>query len=198
VNTKRIITISGVAGAGKDTIIDGAMPYLRSFGIGWAHSVTTRDPRESDRPGAMIRVSREKFLTMAVLGDMMEYTTVTGSMYGSPSEAMDAGPHGAIKIATVDGVRSIRAWMVDNGMEPCSQMLPIYVTVPREHSHSRLIARGWSEYTISQRESFNLPGYGPDMVAASEVGMWSIIHNPDGGLEQAVDSLVRTVRDFLR
>ena len=196
--TRRLITISGVAGAGKDSIVDGAMPYLRAFGIEGAPSVTTREPRDSDRPGAMITVSRERFLTMVALGDMMEHTVVTGNLYATPANALDAGPHGAIKIATVDGVRSIADWMEGRGMDPSSQMLSVYVTVPREDAHSRLIARGWDEETIRERDSFNLVGYGADAVSPRDGRMWHLIHNPDGKLEEAIERLVQMVRDFLR
>ena len=189
-----MITVSGVAGAGKDTIVETAMPFLRSFGIEWAPSITTRDPRPGDRQGVMIHVSHEGFLTMVADGDMMEYAMVAGDSYGTPVDALDAGPNGAIKIVTVDGVLAIREWMIDHGG---MDLLPIYVTVPMGDAHERLHERGWSDERIAERDSFNLSGYGHESLDLSVIP-WAIISNPNGGLDAAVAMLVRRVREFLR
>jgi len=196
---QRLITISGVAGAGKDTVVGMAMPRLLMFGIGWAPSVTTRDPRTSDGPGTMIFLSRDEFLTELASGGMMEHTTVTGNLYGTPVGALGAGPHGGIKIITVDGLRSIRAWMVGAGMDPSGHLMSVYITVPVGDAHSRLARRGWTPEVIAERDSFNLQGYDHSGVPDDEGHIWSLmVDNPDGGLDDAVQTMVRAVRDFLR
>ena len=194
-----MITVSGVAGAGKDTIVDAAMPFLRSLGIEWAPGITTRDPRPSDKPGAMIHVSHEKFLTMVASGEVMEYATVVGQSYGTPAKAITAGPNGAIKIVTVDGVLSIHRWMKGRGLDPASHHLCFYVTVPREQAHERLRGRGWTDEMIAERDSFNLPGCEHERIVQPQTLFnWISLPNPDGGLDAAVRTLIQTVRDFLR
>lgn len=196
----RVITVSGVAGAGKDTIVDMAMPFLRALGIEWAPGITTRPPRLSDKPGAMNHVSHERFLTMVANGEVMEYTTVVGQLYGTSTDILNAGPNGAIKISTVDGVLAIRDWMIcQRGMDPEWDLLSVYVTVPIEDAHERLRKRGWTDEQIAERDSFNLPGYGHEMMDEKHAGIWRlVIHNPDGGLEDAKDDLLHGIRTFLR
>ena len=163
-------------GIAASTMVDAAMPFLRSLGIEWAPGITTREPRPSDRPGSMIHVSHEKFLTMVTEGDVMEYATVVGQSYGTPVKVITAGSNGAIKIVTVDGAIAIRDWMIH---QSCKRdmgigwdLLSVYVTVPMRDAHDRLRHRGWTDEMISERDSFNFPGYGHETINPDDVDLW--------------------------
>jgi guanylate kinase len=194
----RLISVSGAAGVGKDTIIDAAMPRLREMGIEWAPSISTRDPRPDDRPGVMIHVSKDEFLTRLQSGDMMEHTQVTGNLYGTPSDSLDAGRVGAVKILTVDGVWSVRDWMEEMGVDVDRHLLAVYVTAPKVQVHDRLLARGWDDDEIRRRDGFNLRGYGANSIPVHDFRKWSVISNTNGSIDRSVMDLVRMVEEFLR
>lgn len=193
----RLVTVSGVAGAGKDAIIGGAMPELIDMGFVWAPTVTTRSPRAEDNREAYIYVSNEEFLARVAEGSIMEYTTVTGNLYGTKSiDDMDAV--GAIKIVTVDGFRSIMDWMLERDISPYDNLFSIYVTVPRDQAYARLISRGWTSEMIEERNSFTIDGYSAESVDPFDFDDWSLmLPNPDGGLDVAIDEMLSAVRGFV-
>jgi guanylate kinase len=80
-----LIVLSGLSGAGKDTILEG----LRRSGFPFYFSVsaTTRAPRPGEKEGYDYHfVSREKFQKMIDSRQLLEWANVYGNLYGRPKE----------------------------------------------------------------------------------------------------------------
>jgi len=185
-----LVTISGSAGVGKDTVVAGALSRLGELGIEWVPSIVTRDPRPTDDPAGYRYVDRSTFQRLMDESEIMEFTEVQGELYGTTSDAFDVGVYGGVKILTVDGLRSVRAWMERNDVAP-SRILSIYVTAPGDQVVERLHRRGWDDEKISDRRSFDLPGYGVHGVPMDDAWMWdAILNNSDGRLDIVTDAIV--------
>jgi len=80
-----LFVLSGLSGAGKDTILDG----LRRSGLPLYFSVaaTTRAPRPGEKEGRdYYFVSEEKFQAMIASNQLLEWANVYGNFYGRPKE----------------------------------------------------------------------------------------------------------------
>jgi guanylate kinase len=80
-----LIILSGLSGAGKDTILEGlrksALPIYVSV------SATTRGPRPGEKEGYdYYFVSKEKFQEMIDANQLLEWAKVYGNFYGRPKE----------------------------------------------------------------------------------------------------------------
>lgn len=192
-----LVTVSGSAGVGKDSVVQEALPRLRELGIEWVPGVVTRDPRPTDDPAGYRYVDRETFLHLINDSGIMEYAEVQGEMYGTPSDAFEAGERGGIKIVTVDGVKSIRAWMADHDIQ-VSMIFSIYLTATDLTVRSRLRRRGWDDDRIDDRLSFDMPGYGPHGVSWEDCGIWNmVLDNGLWGAEVAAGILASAVEVLL-
>jgi guanylate kinase len=80
-----LIVLSGLSGAGKDTVLDG----LRKSGTPFYFSVsaTTRAPRPGEKEGRdYFFVTKEHFQEMIAANEMLEWANVYGNLYGRPRE----------------------------------------------------------------------------------------------------------------
>ena len=80
-----LIVLSGLSGAGKDTILDA----LRKSGFPFYFSVsaTTRAPRPGEKEGVdYFFVSKKKFQQMIDSNELLEWANVYGNLYGRPRE----------------------------------------------------------------------------------------------------------------
>lgn len=75
----KIFIISGPAGVGKDTIINGVLEKYPNFVR--VKSYTTRPPRKSDEAGNRIFVSEKQFKGMIKKGEMIEWQRVHDKWY---------------------------------------------------------------------------------------------------------------------
>jgi len=197
VSDRILVTVSGSAGVGKDTVVQEALPRLSEIGIGWVKSVVTRLPRTTDDPSGYRYVDRDSFLHLINDSAIMEFTEVQGEMYGTPSDAFDAGERGGIKIVTVDGVRSIRRWMTDRSIDEM-RIFSVYLTAPESVTRRRLRDRGWDDEKIDERLSYDLSGYGPRGVDPAESEIWHlVIENSVRGGRFAADILLAAVESLL-
>lgn len=78
-NTGKIFIISGPAGVGKDTIINGILKKYPDFIR--VKSYTTRPPRKSDEVKNRIFVSEKEFKEMIEKGKMIEWQKVHDKWY---------------------------------------------------------------------------------------------------------------------
>lgn len=192
-----LVTISGSAGVGKDTVVRSTLPRLSRMGVAWVPSVVTRRPRPTDDPDGYRYVDRGTFLNLLSDSVIMESADVEGELYGTPSDAFQAGPSGGIKILTVDGLRSVRAWMDEHSVHP-GLILSIYLVAPDSQVLKRLHDRGWDDERIAKRRSFDLPGYGVRGVPASDSWMWdAVLSNADSRLEVVADAVVAMVGSLI-
>jgi guanylate kinase len=80
-----LILLSGLSGAGKDTVLDG----LRKSGLPFYISVsaTTRAPRTGEKEGVdYFFVSKKRFQEMIDADELLEWAEVYGNLYGRPRE----------------------------------------------------------------------------------------------------------------
>lgn len=95
-----LISISGPSGVGKNTVITEVRKQFPDFRH--SVSVTTRKPRTIDAEGNLEQEgvhyffrSRDEFLQMAGMGEILEYDEFAGNLYGTPSgplkEMVDKG-----------------------------------------------------------------------------------------------------------
>ena len=188
-----LVTISGSAGVGKDTVVRSTLPRLSRMGVAWVPSVVTRRPRPTDDPDGYRYVDRGTFLNLLSDSVIMESADVEGELYGTPSDAFQAGPSGGIKILTVDGLRSVRAWMDEHSVHP-GLILSIYLVAPDSQVLKRLHDRGWDDEKIASRRSFDLPGYSVAGVPVDDAWMWdAVLNNADDRLDLVVDAVVAMV-----
>ena len=104
------VVLAAPSGAGKTTLarrlVEGSDRFV------FAISATTRAPRESEKDGVdYLFVSEGDFEAMIDAGDLVEWATVHGRLYGTPRAALEGaasrGEHVVLDI-DVQGARLIR------------------------------------------------------------------------------------------
>ena len=105
-----LLVLSGLSGAGKDTVLD----RLEQSGFSVVHvtTVTTREPRPNERDGQHYHfISNDKFQEMRTSNELLESASVYGNWYGVPREpvrqALDDGHDVVIKV-DVQGALTIK------------------------------------------------------------------------------------------
>ena len=83
-----LFVVSAPSGAGKTTLCREAR--LRVPGLAYSVSCTTRAPRAGEVDGSDFRfVSRETFLAMRERGELAEWASVHGNLYGTPARPLE-------------------------------------------------------------------------------------------------------------
>jgi guanylate kinase len=88
--TKRglLIVFSGPSGAGKGTVLRRFL--LEDKRCVLSVSATTRQPRDGEIDGRDYHfITREKFGELVARGEMLEYATYNGNLYGTPKKAVE-------------------------------------------------------------------------------------------------------------
>lgn len=84
-----ILVLSGLSGAGKDTVIE-AMKNDPNFTFSFIVTMNTREPRENEVNGVDYHfVSREKFESMIANDELVEYAKVYNDYKGIPRFEVD-------------------------------------------------------------------------------------------------------------
>jgi guanylate kinase len=87
-----LFVVSAPSGAGKTTLCREAR--LRVPDLAYSVSCTTRAPRPGEVDGSDFRfVSREAFLMMRERGELAEWASVHGNLYGTPARPLEAALH---------------------------------------------------------------------------------------------------------
>ena len=87
-----LFVVSAPSGAGKTTLCREAR--LRVPDLAYSVSCTTRAPRPGEVDGSDFRfISREKFVAMQEGGELAEWATVHGNLYGTPARPLEAALH---------------------------------------------------------------------------------------------------------
>ena len=80
-----LVLLSGLSGAGKDTVLEGLRQSKRPYFF--SVSATTRPPRSGEKEGVDYHfVTKKKFQEMIDRGDMLEWASVYGNLYGRSKE----------------------------------------------------------------------------------------------------------------
>ena len=135
-----LIIISGSSGVGKNTVINRLLEEDTSLAL--LNTVTTREMRPGESQwNPYCFVSHEEFRAMIDRGEMLEFCEVHGgNFYGTNRKIMEekeALGKTLIKDIDVDGTLALKKVL--------SELVTIYLTVPRVVLRERLIGRGETE-----------------------------------------------------
>jgi guanylate kinase len=84
-----LFVVSAPSGAGKTTLCREAR--LRVPDLAYSISCTTRAPRPGEVDGSDFRfISRDAFVAMREHGELAEWATVHGNLYGTPARPLEA------------------------------------------------------------------------------------------------------------
>jgi guanylate kinase len=84
-----LFVVSAPSGAGKTTLCREAR--LRVADLAYSISCTTRAPRPGEVDGSDFRfIPREAFVAMRERGELAEWATVHGNLYGTPARPLEA------------------------------------------------------------------------------------------------------------
>ena len=128
-----LVILSGVAGAGKDTIkkeIVKRMENVKSI-----PSLTTRDPREGDIPGqTYIFLSKEEFETKIKNDEIYEYDMHHNNYYGTSKKILNEESKNGVIIKDIDvnGTEILKNTLKD------IKIVTIFLRVPKEELRKRL------------------------------------------------------------
>jgi len=87
-----LFVVSAPSGAGKTTLCREAR--LRVPDLAYSVSCTTRAPRPGEVDGSDFRfISRETFVAMQERGELAEWASVHGNLYGTPARPLEAALH---------------------------------------------------------------------------------------------------------
>ena len=133
-----LVILSGVAGAGKDTVkkeVVKRLNYVDTF-----PTVTSRPMREGDIPGVTyIFVTEEKFKEMIANGELYEYDIHHNKYYGvakKPLQEKIANGKVAIRDVDVNGTESLVKQLSKE-----LKIITIFLRVPKEELRRRLEVR---------------------------------------------------------
>lgn len=183
-----VAVLSGPSGAGKDTILHGAMDLDPSLAT--VATAKTRPPRRGEIHGVHHQfLSEREFDEWLAAGRFLEHATVYGHRSGVPREAVEAqlqrGKSVIIR-TDVQGARTLRERLPD--------ALLVFVTVPDASVlRGRMLRRGTdSEADMKVR----LAEAEAEMSEAS----WfdAVIMNEDGRERAAAESLVEAIAQARR
>ena len=183
-----VAVLSGPSGAGKDTILHGAMDLDSSLAT--VATAKTRPPRRGEVHGVHHQfLSEREFDEWLAAGRFLEHATVYGHRSGVPREAVEAqlqrGKSVIIR-TDVQGARTLR--------ERLPEALLVFVTVPDASVlRGRMLRRGTDsesdmEVRLAEAEA--------EMSEAS----WfdAVIMNEDGRERAAAESLVAAIAEARR
>lgn len=133
-----LVILSGVAGAGKDTVkreVVRRLEYVETF-----PTVTSRPMRPGDIPGVTyIFVTEEKFKEMIANNELYEYDIHHNNYYGvakKPLQEKVAGGKVAIRDVDVNGTENLVKQLSGN-----IKIITIFLRVPKEELRRRLESR---------------------------------------------------------
>ena len=130
-----LVILSGVAGAGKDTIKKELLKRVEN--ISTLPSITDREPRATDIPGqTYVHVKTEEFERMINSGELYEYSVHHNHYYGTSKKILnDKIESGKIVVKDIDvnGTEDLVKLLKDE-----IKIVTIFLRVPKEELEGRL------------------------------------------------------------
>ena len=130
-----LVILSGVAGAGKDTIIQALIKRMDN--VCTVPSYTTRSPRADDIPGVSYNfVSKKEFEELIDNGDIYEYDIHHQNYYGSSKKLINEKARNGIVLKDIDvnGTENLKKILSKEGIK----VVTIFLRVPKEELKKRL------------------------------------------------------------
>ena len=130
-----LVILSGVAGAGKDTIIKALVKKMDNACT--VPSYTTRPQRADDVPGVSYNfVSKEEFEKLIDNGDIYEYDIHHHNYYGSSKKLIHEKAMDKIVLKDIDvnGTEKLKNILTAEGIK----VVTIFLRVPKEELKKRL------------------------------------------------------------
>jgi guanylate kinase len=142
----KLVVISGPSGAGKTSICKQLLERIP--GARWSVSVTTRQPRGSERDGEEYRfVSRDEIQHMIDDGELLEHAEYLGEIYGTPRTAVES--------ALADGNTIVLEIDVQGAAQVAERMpesIRVFVLPPtKETLKARLEGRRTESATLQEK-----------------------------------------------
>jgi len=128
-----LFIISGVAGAGKNTIVKEIIKRVEH--INTIPSYTTRAPREGDVPGeTYMFITKEEFEEKIKNDEIYEYDIHHNNLYGTSKAVLNkaAAEGHVIKDIDVNGTEALKNILTD------IKVVTIFLRVPKEELRHRL------------------------------------------------------------
>lgn len=133
-----LVLLSGVSGAGKDTIKKELI--ARMDNVESLPSFTDRAPRENDIPGKTYNfVSTEEFEAMIARGELYEYSAHHNHYYGTSRKLLNEKMQNGkiiVKDIEVNGVENLVKLLGND-----TKIVTIFLKVPKEELRRRLECR---------------------------------------------------------
>ena len=133
-----LVLLSGVSGAGKDTIKKELI--ARMDNVESLPSFTDRAPRENDIPGKTYNfVSTEEFEAMIARGELYEYSAHHNHYYGTSRKLLNEKMQNGkiiVKDIEVNGVENLVKLLGND-----TKSVTIFLKVPKEELRRRLESR---------------------------------------------------------
>ena len=134
-----LVILSGVSGAGKDTIKKELIARMEN--VESLPSYTDRQPRENDIPGQTYNfVTTEEFEAMIARGELYEYSAHHNHYYGTSKKLLNEKMQNGkiiVKDIEVNGTENLLKILGND-----TRIVTIFLNVGKEELKRRLIERG--------------------------------------------------------
>lgn len=184
-----LVILSGVSGAGKDTIKKEIIKRMDN--VISLPSFTSRNPREGEEEGVQYHfITREEFIERIKNDEFYEYDLHHNNYYGTSRKLMNekiASGKIIIKDIEVNGTENLLKQLHNE-----TKLVPIFLKVDREELKRRLINRG--DNLTEEEMELRL---GRLEYEESKIGLYDyVIKNDD--LEKTVQIIMTIIENELR
>jgi len=182
-----LFVVSAPSGAGKTTLCREMR--LRLHELAYSVSVTTRAPRPGEIDGSDFRfVSEGDFRAMLARGEMAEWATVHGNLYGTPAKPLEAALRdGRDVLLDIDtqGAAQLRARYPDAVLIFVAPRVYQFAVVGDQAIHEKCGEQFWQSVVERMRAHFQTEKFSHALVEAiQEIGSVLARHFPKSSTDK--------------